>query len=108
VAQILFTTKNDLHINFNTTVFHATPSYIVYVAEVMVEYGFDPKAFDLRICFIGVEPHLERTRQWKLEYDIAKGVQDEIIVRPKLEFHEPGSLPRTEGKAARVVVRGEI
>jgi phenylacetate-CoA ligase len=39
----------------------------------------------------------------KLENDILKTIQDEIVVRPRVEFHEPGSLPRTEGKAVRVV-----
>ena len=45
----------------------------------------------------------------KLEADITKSIQDEIVVRPKVEFHEPGSLPRSEGKAVRVVdKRGKI
>ncbi|MCD6202930.1 MAG: hypothetical protein J7I99_01030, partial [Methanophagales archaeon] len=45
----------------------------------------------------------------KLEADITKSIQDEIVIRPKVEFHEPGSLPRSEGKAVRVVdKRGKI
>jgi len=45
----------------------------------------------------------------KLEVDITKSIQDEIAVRPRIEFLEPGSLPRSEGKAVRVVdTRGEI
>ncbi|HID20015.1 MAG TPA: phenylacetate--CoA ligase family protein [Methanophagales archaeon] len=66
-------TKRQIQLmnDFNTTVFHATPSYILYVAEVMVEEGFDPKEFDLRIGFVGAEPHSERTRQRIEEiYDI--------------------------------------
>jgi phenylacetate-CoA ligase len=57
--------------DFRTTVFHATPSYCLYVSEVMVEEGYDPKEFDLRIGFVGAEPHSEQTRQ-KIEdiYDI--------------------------------------
>jgi len=44
-----------------------------------------------------------------LEADITRSVQDEIVVRPKIEFLEPGSLPRSEGKAVRVVdKRGEM
>ncbi len=39
----------------------------------------------------------------KRESNITKCIQDEIVVRPKVEFHEPGSLPRSEGKAVRVV-----
>lgn len=57
--------------DFNTTVFHATPSYALYVSEVMVQEGYDPKEFDLRIGFVGAEPHSEQTRQ-RIEdiYDI--------------------------------------
>ncbi|MDI6810301.1 MAG: hypothetical protein QMD80_01225 [archaeon] len=44
-----------------------------------------------------------------LETDISKSIQDEIAVRPEVEFHEPGSLPRSEGKAVRVIdMRGEM
>lgn len=58
--------------DFNTTVFHATPSYILYVSEVMTQNGYDPKEFDLRIGFTGAEPHSEQTRQ-RIEdiYDIS-------------------------------------
>ncbi|HDS45750.1 MAG TPA: phenylacetate--CoA ligase family protein [Methanomicrobia archaeon] len=58
--------------DFKTTVFHATPSYILYVSEVMEEEGDDPREFDLRIGFVGAEPHSEQTRQ-KIEdiYDIS-------------------------------------
>ena len=66
-------TKRQIQLmqDFNTTVFHAIPSYIMYVSEVMVQDGFDPKEFDLRIGFIGAEPHSEQTRQ-RIEdiYDI--------------------------------------
>ncbi len=58
-------TKRQIQLmnDFHTTVFHATPSYILYVAEVMEQEGYDPKGFDLRIGFVGAEPHSERTRQ---------------------------------------------
>jgi len=58
-------TKRQIQLmkDFGTTVFHATPSYILYVSEVMVQEGFDPKEFDLRIGFVGAEPHSEQTRQ---------------------------------------------
>jgi phenylacetate-CoA ligase len=66
-------TKRQIQLmkDFNTTVFHATPSYILYVSEVMVQKGYDPKEFDLRIGFVGAEPHSEQTRQ-RIEdiYDI--------------------------------------
>ncbi|MBN1762409.1 MAG: phenylacetate--CoA ligase [Methanomicrobia archaeon] len=66
-------TKRQIQLmkDFNTTVFHATPSYILYVSEVMTQGGYDPKEFDLRIGFTGAEPHSEQTRQ-RIEdvYDI--------------------------------------
>ncbi len=66
-------TKRQIQLmkDFNTTVFHATPSYILYVSEVMVQEEFDPKEFDLRSGFVGAEPHSEQTRQ-RIEdiYDI--------------------------------------
>jgi len=67
-------TKRQIQLmkDFNTTVFHATPSYILYVSDVMVHEGLDPKEFDLRIGFVGAEPHSEQTRQ-RIEdiYDIS-------------------------------------
>ncbi|MBN1454876.1 MAG: phenylacetate--CoA ligase [Methanomicrobia archaeon] len=67
-------TKRQIQLmkDFKTTVFHATPSYILYVSEVMEEEGDDPREFDLRIGFVGAEPHSEQTRQ-KIEdiYDIS-------------------------------------
>jgi phenylacetate-CoA ligase len=66
-------TKRQIQLmkDFKTTVFHATPSYILYVSEVMVQEGYDPNEFDLRIGFVGAEPHSEQTRQ-RIEdiYDI--------------------------------------
>jgi phenylacetate-CoA ligase len=58
-------TKRQIQLmkDFKTTVFHATPSYILYISEVMVQEGYDPKEFDLRIGFVGAEPHSENTRQ---------------------------------------------
>jgi phenylacetate-CoA ligase len=45
----------------------------------------------------------------RLEADLTKSIQDEIVVRSKVEFHEPVSLPRSEGKAVRVVdLRREV
>ncbi len=45
----------------------------------------------------------------KLETDITESIRDEIVVRQKIDFLEPGSLPRTEDKAVRVVdMRSEI
>ncbi|MGC9443516.1 MAG: phenylacetate--CoA ligase family protein [Candidatus Methanospirareceae archaeon] len=67
-------TKRQIQLmkDFNSTVFHATPSYILYVSEIIEAEGDDPRDFDLRIGFVGAEPHSEQTRQ-KIEdiYDIS-------------------------------------
>jgi phenylacetate-CoA ligase len=66
-------TKRQIQLmkDFHTSVFHATPSYALHVSEEMTIEGFDPKEFDLRIGFVGAEPHSEQTRK-KIEniYDM--------------------------------------
>jgi len=42
--------------------------------------------------------HLEH-----LQDRIARALRDEILITPKVELVEPGSLPSTEGKAVRVI-----
>lgn len=49
--------------DFRTTVVHATPSYLLHLAEVMGESGFSLKDFRLRKAFIGAEPHTEDMRR---------------------------------------------
>lgn len=50
--------------DFHTTVVHVIPSYALYLLEVFREMGLDPaKDTDLRIAFIGAEPHTESLRQ---------------------------------------------
>jgi len=39
----------------------------------------------------------------QLQERIAHALRDEILVRPRIELVEPGSIPRREGKAVRVV-----
>ncbi len=58
-------TKRQIQLmkDFHTTVYHATPSYALHVSEEMARDGFDPKEFDLRIGFVGAEPHSEQTRK---------------------------------------------
>lgn len=49
--------------DFHTTVVHVIPSYALYLLEVFREMGLDPaKDTDLRIAFIGAEPHTESLR----------------------------------------------
>ena len=50
--------------DFHTTVVHIIPSYALYLLEVFAEMGLDPRAdTDLRIAFIGAEPHTEGLRR---------------------------------------------
>ena len=49
--------------DFNTTVIHIIPSYALYLLDVFKEMGLDPRSdTDLRIAFIGAEPHTEGLR----------------------------------------------
>ncbi len=50
--------------DFHTTVIHVIPSYALYLLEVFREMGLDPASdTDLRIAFIGAEPHTESLRR---------------------------------------------
>jgi len=49
---------------FHTTVIHIIPSYALYLLEVFAELGLDPSVdTDLRIAFLGAEPHTEGLRR---------------------------------------------
>ncbi|MEA3485388.1 MAG: phenylacetate--CoA ligase [Candidatus Aerophobetes bacterium] len=49
--------------DFRTTVVHITPSYALYLADVIEEMGLNPKSdFSLRIAYLGAEPYSEETR----------------------------------------------
>lgn len=49
---------------FATTVIHIIPSYALHFMKALREQGIDPRQeFQLRIAFLGAEPHSEQTRQ---------------------------------------------
>jgi len=49
--------------DFKTTVVHITPSYALYLADVIENMGMDPKSdLNLRIAYLGAEPYSEETR----------------------------------------------
>lgn len=53
----------ELMRDFKTTIIHITPSYALYLADVLEEKGVDPKkGLNLRIIYIGAEPYSEETR----------------------------------------------
>ena len=54
--------------DFETTAFHITPSYALYLASVLQKKGIDPgKDLNLRRAYLGAESYSEETRK-KLEY----------------------------------------
>jgi len=49
--------------DFHSTVVHIIPSYALYLYTLFQEEGIDPKNdLDLRIAFLGAEPHSEETK----------------------------------------------
>jgi len=49
--------------DFKTTIVHITPSYALYLADVIEEMRLNPKYdFNLRIAYLGAEPYSEETR----------------------------------------------
>jgi len=63
-----------------------------YADRLTVRVELTPEAFQ------GDLAHLK-----SLQDRIADALREEILVRPRVELVEPGSLPRQEGKAVRVV-----
>ena len=54
----------ELMQDFKTTIIHITPSYALYLADVLEEKGIDPvNELNLRIIYLGAEPHSEKTRR---------------------------------------------
>ncbi|HTZ17838.1 MAG TPA: phenylacetate--CoA ligase [Dissulfurispiraceae bacterium] len=54
--------------DFETTAFHITPSYALYLASVLQKKGIDPgKDLNLRRAYLGAESYSEETRK-KIEY----------------------------------------
>lgn len=54
----------ELMMDFKTTIVHITPSYALYLADVLEEKGINPKKdLSLRMAYLGAEPYSEATRQ---------------------------------------------
>jgi len=58
-------TKRQIMImkDFGTTVLCCTPSYALYLAEVMAEMGVDPRELQLKSAILGAEPWSEEMRK---------------------------------------------
>jgi len=54
----------ELMMDFKTTIIHITPSYALYLADVLEEKGINPgKDLNLKIAYLGAEPYSETTRE---------------------------------------------
>ena len=54
----------ELMMDFKTTIVHITPSYALYLADILEEKGINPrKNLNLRMAYLGAEPYSETTRQ---------------------------------------------
>jgi phenylacetate-CoA ligase len=49
--------------DFQTTVLHVTPSYLLHIQSKFGEDGIDLADLSLRLAFVGAEPHSENTRR---------------------------------------------
>lgn len=58
-------TKRQLQLmkDFESTVVHATPSYMLYLYSKLEEYGYTLSDFKLKKALVGAEPHSEEIRQ---------------------------------------------
>jgi len=58
-------TKRQLQLmkDFQTTVVHATPSYMFHLSSKLAEYGFSLGELNLKKAFVGAEPYSENTRK---------------------------------------------
>jgi len=53
----------ELMRDFRTTILHITPSYALYLAEVMERMGLNPgNDFNLRMIYLGAEPYSQATK----------------------------------------------
>lgn len=54
--------------DFKTTAIHITPSYALYLADVLIKRGIEPRRdLSLRRAYLGAEPYSEETRR-KIEH----------------------------------------
>ena len=50
--------------DFGTTAIHLTPSFALYLADVLDKRGIDPRRdLSLRLAYVGAEPYTEQTRR---------------------------------------------
>ncbi len=72
----------------------------------------EPESFqDRMIVRVEVRPEFFRGDLWQLESlrrQITEALKSELLVTPKVELVEPDTLPKSEGKAVRVIDRRQM
>ena len=54
----------ELMRDFKTTIVHITPSYALYLADILEEKGIDPEEeLNLQVVYLGAEPYSQKTRE---------------------------------------------
>ncbi|MGA1841098.1 MAG: phenylacetate--CoA ligase family protein [bacterium] len=120
-------TKRQIQImkDFKTTALVCTPSYALYIAEVMDEMGVDPKPLSLKLGLFGSEPWSESMRQqieerlyisatdnYGLSEVIGPGVSGECEYKNGLHIFEDHFIPEiidpTTGESLPIGARGEL
>ena len=113
--------------NFQTSVVHATPSYLLHLHSALAQEGVESSQLGLRKAFIGAEPHSEETRR-KIEslfgieaynsYGLSEmngpGVAFECVYKTGLHLwedayileiiHPQTLLPVAEGETGEIVM----
>ncbi|MDX9908649.1 MAG: phenylacetate--CoA ligase [Bacteroidales bacterium] len=74
----------QLMLDFGTSVIACTPSYALYLSEIMKEMGVDPESLKLRVGIFGAEPWSENMRR-------------EIETKLKLQAHDIYGLSEIVG-----------
>jgi phenylacetate-CoA ligase len=92
--------------DFGTTVIACTPSYALFLAEIMAEMGIDPSSLKLRVGIFGAEPWSENMRReiesklmlkaidiYGLSEVIGPGVSCECIFQAGMHINEDHFIP---------------
>ncbi|MGA1794726.1 MAG: phenylacetate--CoA ligase family protein [bacterium] len=120
-------TKRQIQImkDFKTTALVCTPSYALYIAEVMEEMGIDPKPLSLKLGLFGSEPWSEAMRKqieeklfisatdnYGLSEVIGPGVSGECGIKEGLHIFEDHFIPEiidpATGDALPPGAKGEL
>jgi len=120
-------TKRQIQImkDFKTTALVCTPSYALYIAEVMEEMGIDPKPMSLKLGLFGSEPWSEGMRKqieeklfisatdnYGLSEVIGPGVSGECEIKDGLHLFEDYFIPEiidpATGDSLPIGAKGEL